>query len=230
MSDPSTTDPRRRGRRTALALAAVAAVVLPTAVFADDGSGLPEIPDAPEDVTVLGYHGNGELAFVAPLGRVYGSVGDGYAVISGETIEVVCSGVAPADTLGTARQASDGTWENRTPLGGVIRTAYVYEVNPNEGVFDFFGRVCPAIGAGEPAPVPFASGEVRQRDRQWELDSPYNTYTGPQQPGRYKNSVKGDVTAPDGTVYELIAKVDYRLDGNGPPEFFTDRLKLRVED
>lgn len=229
MFEQTTNTPKGRWRRPLLAAVALVAVAAPTAVLAHGTDR--DIPPSPGDVTVLGYHGNNELLFTAPLGRVYGPQGGGLAVISGDPVEAVCDpNSVPPETLGAAKQHPDGMWETHTPLGGVIRDAFVYEIGPDENVFAFFGRVCPAIGAGEPAPEPLATGEVRQRDRQWELDSPYYSYEGPQAPGRYRNSIRGDVKGSDGTRYKLFAKADYRINDDGTEELFVDRLKLRPQN
>ncbi len=225
MTQHTTDLERRRWRRPAAALAAVVAIAVPTAVAANGAER--ETPPAPDEVTVLGYHANNKLAYTAPLGRAYGPVGSELGVIVGGSIDDVCSGVTPPDTLLTASQRGDGSWDVRVPFGGVYRETFVYAIQPDEGIFDFFGRACGAIAGGGAAPEPLVSGEIVLSDRVWDLASPYSSDAGPQPAGRYQNSVNGEVTDADGNRFRLITKANYRVLEDGPPEFKTHTVDLK---
>lgn len=179
-------------------------------------------PGFPPEIAPTGTLGNWTLYddFVA---RVYGFEGDGYAVIGGDTLDVVCTGSTPPPILPKMlKQTRSGTWEQRLQPGVHTVTAYVYETDL--GVFDFFDASCPLYGT-DAFPQPFASGDVVIRDRSWRLDTP--NFGFEQNAGRYSNGVRGDIFDDDGNRYRLRAWVTYDFDGAGGTDFLAEHFAVQ---
>lgn len=214
----------RFGRRRLLLLAvAVMAMIIPGAALSAD------VDDPPADVEVLGQFGD-RTAFTGPLGRIYGP-GDGWAVISGDPLSVICDGANPPKTLGLTNQRGDGTWRNEIPFGGVERKLFLYETEPGVDVFSFLGASCAAVAGGGTAPEPFAYGYGNQRAEQWDLAEPFWSFLGPQPPGRYRNSISSnDVFDEDGNRYRVAATANYRVDEEGSTEFLKHSVQVIARD
>lgn len=83
--------------------------------------------------------------------------GDGVHVVTGPSLEEGCFGDGFQEPITTVVSPPAGL-----TLANVTHTDHVW-VFDDEGIDDvlewLFGRACPAVLAGEPAPVPLASGE-----------------------------------------------------------------------
>ncbi len=220
---PITTRPATRrplGRLIALAFLALALIAPTTALVDGAGSPAPEL-ELPPDVEVVGSWGKW-LKVQVPLGRVYGNATTthGIVAITGGTLDDVCSNGAPPTATLLVREKADGTFVVRTLPWGEQQSVSVYETDLD--VFEFFGASCPLFGT-DAFPQPFATGHVVLRDKAWDQSEPFPEF----QSGRYRNGISGWVTDGDGTKYRIRALVDYEADGEGPPTFFRDVLKLR---
>jgi hypothetical protein len=184
-----------------------------------------EPPPPPDDVTILDQQGS-RVVFSGPLGRIYASVGSDFVIIAGGPVNEVCLGTPPA-TVGVAHQVGDGTWQAEIPNGGVERPVVVYEKDPSLDLGGYLGSVCPGIAGGGAAPDPIATGAVIQQARQRDLASPYWSFLGPQQPGIYRNSIRGWATASDGTRLRILASVYYEIDADGGFELFSELTKVQ---
>lgn len=211
-----------------ISLALVMALLSPLAVQADTPKGELKTLTALEDIeippfiNVIGQKGKW-TEFEGPLARVYGNGTQGFVLIAGGSIADVCSGEMPPLGQGRFRQHYDGTWEFRTPKGGVERDAYLYKTDLE--VFAFFDASCGGFFEhGTPLPAAFASGPVTLRDREWGTALPFPEE---QLPGRYKNSVRGVLTGAEGEAYRVRALADYEVTGDGELDFFRDILKVR---
>ncbi len=216
----------RRARRAGMfTLIAAVLLGLMAPAAAADTNPPPDLPDLPDFVTVTGQEGTW-TTFEAPIGRVYGNAtnADGFVAITGGTLVEVCTNTPPPVGDGRFRQKNDGTWVVKTNKGGIHTSLSVYETDLD--VFAFFDQQCPLFFSEDPAfAEPFATGEVVLRDKGWNMPEPFPEF---QPPGRYKNSIRGDAVAPDGTKYKIRAVADYELGTEpGPPTFFRDFLKVR---
>lgn len=182
-----------------------------------------EPPPPPDNVTILDQQGS-RVVFTGPLGRIYASVGSDYFI---GPVNEICLGNPPPQTTGIAHQVGDGTWHAEIPNGGVERPVVIYEKDPSLDIGGYLSSVCPGIASGGPAPVPIATGTVIQQARQRGLASPYWTYPGPQQPGIYRNSIRGWATANDGTRLRILASVYYEVDAGGGLELFSELTKVQ---
>lgn len=211
-----------------ISLALVMALLSPLAVQAETPKGELKMLAALEDVdippfiNVIGQQGKW-TEFEGPFGRVYGNGSQGFALIVGASIADVCSGEMPPLGAGRFRQHYDGSWELRTPKGGIERDAYIYKTDLD--VFAFFDASCGGFFEdGTPLPAAFASGPLTLRAREWGIALPFSEE---QLPGRYKNSVRGALTGADGKEYRVRAVADYQVTGEGELDFFRDILKVR---
>ena len=176
----------------------------------------------PPEITPTGTQGNWTL-YNDVLGRVYGFEGHGYAVIAGGLLDEVCTGEAPPEFPRMVTQTRSGTWKQQLQPGVHITTAYVYETDLD--VFAFFDAMCPLYGT-DAFPEPFASGDVKIRDRAWNL-SHAAFGEEPQAAGRYSNGVLGDIFDDEGNRYRLRAWVTYDLNDEGQPNFLAERLAVQ---
>lgn len=210
---------RRSHWRLIGAVAVLLAMVVPSAVSADGH-------DVPDGVTDLGEH-DGWTAFSGRVGFLYGWADDAYFAFAGDPVDVVCSS-EPPQTLGMTRQEADGTWTTKIPFGGVERTVYVYENTVDADIFVFLDTVCPAIGAGEEPPAPFAVGQVTQRAKSFGItETGYWDFVSIGQPsGHYWNTIGGLAYDSEGNGYRVFAEARYDL-GDMGPDFSSTIMSVR---
>jgi hypothetical protein len=158
--------------------------------------------DLPPEVSVHGTNGKWTY-YSAPLGRVYGMPGDGYALIAGASLEDVCSG-PPGQVKQQIRKAKDGTFISKIINNGLWTTVNLYKTDL--GVFAFFDKWCPVFGGGGDIPQPTATGIGILRDKSWTTD-PFAEF---QPVGRYRNGVRATLFGSDGT-YKVRTLVDYKV-------------------
>ncbi|MFT7474581.1 MAG: hypothetical protein ACI81L_001506 [Verrucomicrobiales bacterium] len=125
--------PRRRKIGAVIALLAVlGALLAPGVVSAQDDS--PVLPrwlqrfDVPQDMEILSVGANGRVTFEAPLARVYGEAGDGFAVLAGGDIMNVCRDTKPASIEGVLYRRN-GQFVTTSKPGGVEVPTFVYIPN-----------------------------------------------------------------------------------------------------
>lgn len=225
-ASPNQTDPQQKSKRPRSkrwyvlgAFALLLAVFAPAAVSADGH----EVPDG---VTDLGEY-DGWTAFSGRVGFLYGWADDEYFAFAGDPVDAVCS-APPPQTLGMTRQEADGTWTTKIPFGGVERTVYIYENNIDGDIFAFLDAVCPAIGAGEEPPSPFAVGQVTQRAKSFGVvETGYWDFVSiGQPPGHYWNTIGGLAYDSHGNGFRVFAEAEYDLGPMGP-EFSSTIMSVR---
>jgi hypothetical protein len=214
--------PRRRTIGAVIALIAVLGTLLaPGAVSAQDDS--PVLPswlqrfDIPERVEIVSVGANGRVMFEAPLARVYGEPGDGFAAVAGGDMMNVCRDTKP-DAAEGVRYRRNGQFVTTTKPGGVEVPTFVYKTEL--GIFEFFDEVCGGwFGNGIPIPAPFASGLLELRATDWNPTEPA-VLSEAFPVGRYRNSVRGVVADVDGNTFDVFAIAGFRVAvENRDPQF-----------
>ena len=207
-------------RRTAavfVALSAIVGLVVVSPAGAQDESDpiwlqrnpIPESEARQYEVLEVGP--NGRALVSAPLGRVYGDVGDGYALIVGDDMLGICTD-APMIEIDTVVYRQPGSFVVRTQPGGATEIPmYLYEVDPELGVFDFFGQVCGGFAEnGTPIPPPTAVGLGTFRVFEQPTVVPW-LWDGVQPAGKYRNSVEGTFADVDGNTFDVDASARLRI-------------------
>jgi len=180
----------------------------------------------PEDqpFEVLEVRPNGRVLVSGPLGRVYGSAGDGYALIGTDDMLQVClDPVASPEEFIVYR--SNGTFVSRTGSQGIPIRAYLYETDL--AVFDYFDEVCTAFHEeGTPIPAPFASSIATLKAFERPSQPIWNGVEQP--PGIYRNSIAGVFADVDGNLFDVegVARFEILEGVEGPPNF--EQLTLEV--
>lgn len=221
-----------RPGRVMLALAAVfalaAGLIVVQPVSAQDRSSPswldrnPIPADQSDQFEVNEVRPNGRVSVTQPFGRVYGSEGDGYALIVGDDMIGVCTG-APQVALDTVVYRADGSFVVRTEVGGAEVPMYLYETDLD--VFGFFGEVCGAFAEGTPIPAPTAVGLGTFRVFERPTVVPW-LWNGVQPVGQYRNSVEGTFADAQGNTFEVDAFAGFAVNEDLEPQF--NRLELNV--
>jgi hypothetical protein len=211
----------RRGAAVMLVFALASALLIPAAGAQED-DGVDHVHN--ENVTIGEPRADGKTPFSAPLARVYGEPGDGYAVIAGGTLIDVCMDNPPVARDGLFFQRGNGTYTLKTLPGGTDIGVYVYKTDL--GVFELFDQACGGFfREGIPIPPPIANGIGTIWNKEWGLaELPFDAEAQP--PGRYRNSVDAMVVDGDGNQFQVNALANYRIKQNGEPRFLALSLSV----
>jgi hypothetical protein len=182
-------------------------------------------------VLLLAVVGLGSPADAGPKGFVEGDFGVGYfygtfnqspniVLLAGGTVEEFCANnpddpanAEPGSAIARFFSRRDGSLDIKVNDKGQPIHLYYVEF---PGAPPWLEQVCADLAAGEPAPVPFASGTANLKVRiSVESESLVDVF----------NSVNGKASGPDGTRYKVRASADLIVqDGEpvGNPEDFVD--------